>query len=83
MSAEDDYAVKSHKKKFFARTNGSSGRGTPESGFADSDGIWRRGAAKKVVTYDEAQADYGLESEDEEVYYGEAGAEGKQEPRPG
>lgn len=31
--------------------------------------MWRRGAAKKVVTYDEAQADYGLESEEDEVYY--------------
>jgi hypothetical protein len=26
---------------------------------------WRRDAAKKIVTYDEAQVDYGLESADE------------------
>ncbi|ORX35357.1 putative transcription regulator [Kockovaella imperatae] len=76
MSAEDDYAAKSHKRKFFSKTNGSSGRETPDSSFADAD-PWRRGAARKVVTYDEAKADYGLESEDEEVYYAEA--EGQQE----
>jgi chromodomain-helicase-DNA-binding protein 1 len=64
----DDYALKAHKKKNFAP---SATRDTPDAGFADSDSAWRRGAAKKVVTYDEAQADYGLESEDEEMYYQE------------
>ena len=34
----------------------------------DSDGAWRRGAARKVVTYDEAQADYGLGSDDDVNY---------------
>jgi len=65
-SSDDDYAAKSHKKK--VKKTGSA-RDTPESGYADAMGVWRRGAAKKVVTYDEAQADYGLESEDDEVYY--------------
>ena len=75
ISADEDYAVKSHKKKFFAKANGgNSGRDTPDSGFIESDMGWRRGAAKKVVTYDEAQADYGLDS-DEDVEYnqGEGG----------
>jgi hypothetical protein len=66
-SSDDDYAARSHKKKVTKKTAGA--RDTPDSGFADSMGVWRRGAAKKVVTYDEAQADYGLESEEDEVYY--------------
>lgn len=70
-SSDEDYAAKSHKKK--AYHNGA--RDTPDSGFADAQGVWRRGAAKKVVTYDEAQADYGLESEDEEMYSVSAAAE--------
>lgn len=66
-SSDDDYAARSHKKKALKKY--ASARDTPDSGFADSMGVWRRGAAKKVVTYDEAQADYGLESEDDEIYY--------------
>ena len=69
-SSDEDYAKKSHKKKAFRKPETGSARGTPESGFADSMGVWRRGAAKKVVTYDEAQADYGLESEDDAMPYG-------------
>lgn len=45
-SEEDDYAVKSHKRKVLSKA-------TPES--VDSGGSWRRGAAKKVVTYDETR----------------------------
>lgn len=60
---DKDYADKSHKKKFFSK-NGGPLRATPDIGFVDPDGI-KRGAAKKVVTYDEAQADYGLESDDD------------------
>lgn len=70
-SSDEDYAAKSHKKKSYH----TSARDTPDSGFADAQGVWRRGAAKKVVTYDEAQADYGLESEDEEMYSVSGGAE--------
>ena len=69
-SSDEDYAAKSHKKKFFSKIVGSS-RATPDTGYPDSDGAWRRSAAKKVVTYDEAQADYGLENEDDGVYYPE------------
>jgi chromodomain-helicase-DNA-binding protein 1 len=66
QSSDDDYGAKSHKKKKPARN--SSGNATPD--FGDPDAAWRRGAAKKVVTYDEAQVDYGLESaEEEEEYY--------------
>lgn len=65
-SSDDDYGAKSHKKKKPAR---NSAHGTPDP-YGDSDAAWRRGAAKKVVTYDEAQVDYGLESaEEEEEYY--------------
>jgi chromodomain-helicase-DNA-binding protein 1 len=62
-SSDDDYGAKSHKKKKSAR---NSAQATPESGLADQDAGWRRGAAKKVVTYDEAEVDYGLESAEEE-----------------
>ena len=62
-SSDDDYGAKSHKKKKSAR---NSAQATPESGLADQDAAWRRGAAKKVVTYDEAEVDYGLESAEEE-----------------
>lgn len=62
-SSDDDYGTKSHKKKKSAR---NSAQATPESGLADPDAAWRRGAAKKVVTYDEAEVDYGLESAEEE-----------------
>lgn len=55
---DGDYAVKSHKRKVF------SVRDTPES--FDSDAAWRRGAAKKVVSYNEAAVDYGLDSASEE-----------------
>jgi chromodomain-helicase-DNA-binding protein 1 len=66
-SSDDDYGAKSHKKKKSARN--SSAQATPDP-YGDSDAAWRRGAAKKVVTYDEAQVDYGLESaEEEEEYY--------------
>lgn len=70
-SSDEDYASKSHKKKSIQY----SARDTPDSGFADAQDVWRRGAAKKVVTYDEAQANYGLESEDEEMYSVSGGAE--------
>lgn len=69
-SSDEDYGSKSHKKKSYGR-NGNSGHGTPD-GMADADAAWRRGAAKKVVTYDEAQVDYGLESEEEEDAYYQA-----------
>ena len=66
-SSDEDYGSKSHKKKFHARNSGS-GRATPDIAH-DADAAWRRGAAKKVVTYDEAQVDYGLESDvDDEAY---------------
>ncbi|WVQ84586.1 hypothetical protein IAT38_006740 [Cryptococcus sp. DSM 104549] len=64
-SSDEDYGTKSHKKKFFAKGNGSTARGTPDTAFSDADNAWRRGAAKKVVTYNEADVDYGLASEDE------------------
>ncbi|CAD6582432.1 MAG: hypothetical protein TREMPRED_003281 [Tremellales sp. Tagirdzhanova-0007] len=67
VSSDADYAAKSHKKKFFSK-NGSGARATPDAGYVDSDGAWRRGAARKVVTYDEAQADYGLGSDDDVNY---------------
>ena len=62
-SSDEDYAAKSHKKKFFPRTGRETSRNTPD---VDSDGAaWKRGAARKVITYDEAQVDYGLQSEEE------------------
>lgn len=70
-SSDEDYATKSHKKKFFERSGGNSrGTSTPDTAF-DSDGAsWRRGAARKVVTYNEASVDYGLDSEgDDDVMY--------------
>lgn len=70
-SSDEDYARKSHKKKFFERSGGNSrGTSTPDTAF-DSDGAsWRRGAARKVVTYNEASVDYGLDSEgDDDVMY--------------
>lgn len=69
-SSDEDYGSKSHKKKFHARNSGS-GRATPEFSH-DSDAAWKRGAAKKVVTYDEAQVDYGLESEGDDEAYAQA-----------
>lgn len=69
-SSDEDYGSKVHKKKFHAR-NGGSGRATPDISH-DSDAAWRRGAAKKVVTYDEAQVDYGLESEGDDDAYAKA-----------
>ena len=69
-SSDEDYAAKSHKKKFFSK-NGGTSRATPDTGYVDSEGAWRRGAAKKVITYDEAQADYGLESDEDVIYYPE------------
>ena len=77
FSSDEDYAAKAHKKKFFSKATGTAStsmRATPESGFADSEGVWKRGAARKVVTYDEAQADYGLESDEDDVYYQEGEA---------
>ena len=64
VSSDADYAAKSHKKKFFLK-NGGGARAIPDAGYVDSDGAWRRGAARKVVTYDEAQADYGLDSDED------------------
>lgn len=52
MSSDEDYAARSHKRKVYSTPDT-----VPEA--------WRRGAVKKIVTYDEAQVDYGLESEDE------------------
>ncbi|KAK6909295.1 hypothetical protein I203_103312 [Kwoniella mangroviensis CBS 8507] len=85
ISSDEDYGTKSHKKKFFSKSgastaNGGGGRtttGTPDTPYSEADGAWRRGAAKKVVTYNEADVDYGLEeSEDEQgEYYGAAGVE--------
>ena len=69
-SSDEDYASRAHKKKAFSLAKGGSGAGTPMS---DADAAWRRGAAKKVVTYDEAQVDYGLESEEDDVIYYEEG----------
>ncbi|WWC72124.1 uncharacterized protein I206_106084 [Kwoniella pini CBS 10737] len=72
VASDEDYGTKSHKKKFFAKSaNGRSGS-TPDTPYSDGDGAWRRGAAKKVVTYNEADVDYGLEeSEDDDAgeYY--------------
>ncbi|WRT70120.1 uncharacterized protein IL334_007114 [Kwoniella shivajii] len=69
-SSDEDYGSKSHKKKFFSKSNGgSNNRATPETPYSEGDGAWRRGAAKKVVTYNEADVDYGLESEDDQGEY--------------
>ncbi|OCF38014.1 chromodomain-helicase-DNA-binding protein 1 [Kwoniella heveanensis BCC8398] len=76
VSSDEDYGAKSHKKKFFSKSNGGTNRGTPDTPYSEGDGAWRRGAAKKVVTYNEADVDYGLESADEEeVYYAEEAGE--------
>ncbi|KGB76774.2 chromodomain-helicase-DNA-binding protein 1 [Cryptococcus deuterogattii R265] len=80
-SSDEDYGTKSHKKKYFSKT-GVSRRATPGTPYSD-DNAFRRGAAKKVVTYNEADVDYGLESEDEAVdtgYYYTAGAPAEAEP---
>lgn len=72
VSSDEDYAAKSHKKKFFQRSGANSrGTATPDTSFGDSDAAsWRRGAARKVVTYNEASVDYGLDSEgDDDVAY--------------
>ncbi|WWD19741.1 hypothetical protein CI109_104205 [Kwoniella shandongensis] len=81
VSSDEDYGSKSHKKKFFSKGNGTTGRATPDTPYSESDGAWRRGAAKKVVTYNEADVDYGLESEEEEAaaYYA-TGDGGEGEP---
>jgi hypothetical protein len=68
VSEDEDYAARSHRKKFYIPANM---RDTPDSGFADSDGAIRRGAAKKVTTYNEAEADYGLDSEEDVIYQDE------------
>ncbi|KAK8853315.1 hypothetical protein IAR55_004019 [Kwoniella newhampshirensis] len=77
VSSDEDYGSKSHKKKFFSKSNGATSRATPDTPYSESDGAWRRGAAKKVVTYNEADVDYGLESEEEEAaaYYAADGGE--------
>jgi hypothetical protein len=72
-SSDEDYAHRAHKKKSHIK---ASFRDTPDSGFADSDTAWRRGAAKKVTTYNEAEADYGLDSEEDAIYDDEDGAGG-------
>jgi chromodomain-helicase-DNA-binding protein 1 len=72
VSSDEDYAAKSHKKKFFQRSGANSrGTATPDTSFGDSDApSWRRGAARKIVTYNEASVDYGLDSEgDDDVMY--------------
>lgn len=73
-SSDEDYAAKSHKKKFFQRSGAHSrGTATPDTSFGDSDAAssWRRGAARKVVTYNEANVDYGLDSDgDDDMFYG-------------
>lgn len=55
-SSDEDYASKHHKRKVTS-ANGS----TPQSD------AWRRGAAKKIVSYDEANVDYGLEESGDEA----------------
>ncbi|KAL7419150.1 ATP-dependent DNA helicase Hrp3 [Cryptotrichosporon argae] len=68
-SDDGDYAKKSHKKKSFgqAKVKASAGRNAYTPDTADSDAAaWRRGAAKKIVTYNEASVDYGLDSDDED-----------------
>ncbi|WWC91832.1 uncharacterized protein L201_006779 [Kwoniella dendrophila CBS 6074] len=75
VSSDEDYGAKTHKKKFFSKSGtGTNGRATatPDTPYSEADGAWRRGAAKKVVTYNEADIDYGLEysDEDEGEYYG-------------
>ncbi|ORY35802.1 putative Chromodomain helicase [Naematelia encephala] len=72
VSSDEDYARKAHKKKLPTK-NGGSLRNTPDA-FNDSDGAWRRGAAKKVRTYNEAQVDYGFDSGEDEAYFAEGGA---------
>ena len=69
LSSDEDYAVKAHKKKAYVAP---TGRSTPDT--FDSD--WRRGAAKKVVNYNEAEVDYGLGSEPEIEATGSAGPGG-------
>lgn len=74
ISSDEDYAAKSHKKKFFQRSGAHSrGTATPDTSFGASDdgSSWRRGAARKVVTYNEANVDYGLDSDgDDDMFYG-------------
>ncbi|WVQ77477.1 hypothetical protein IAR50_007163 [Cryptococcus sp. DSM 104548] len=69
-SSDEDYGSKAHKKKNFA---GKVKRDASNTPYSESD-AWRRGAAKKIVTYNEADVDYGLESEDEAAaaYYSAA-----------
>lgn len=62
-SSDEDYGTKAHKKKYFSKT-GVSRKATPGTPYSE-DNAFRRGAAKRVVTYNEADVDYGLESEDE------------------
>ncbi|GMK59395.1 hypothetical protein CspeluHIS016_0800010, partial [Cutaneotrichosporon spelunceum] len=73
-SSDEDYAAKSHKKKFFQRSGAHSrGTATPDTSFGASDdgSSWRRGAARKVVTYNEANVDYGLDSDgDDDMFDG-------------
>lgn len=54
-SSDEDYASKHHKRKVTASSS------TPQSD------AWRRGAAKKIVSYDEANVDYGLEESGDEA----------------
>jgi chromodomain-helicase-DNA-binding protein 1 len=69
VSEDEDYAARSHRKKFYIPANM---RDTPDSGFADSDGAIRRGAAKKVTTYNEAEADYVIYQDEGEGGGGES-----------
>jgi chromodomain-helicase-DNA-binding protein 1 len=71
-SSDEDYGTKSHKKKVPATARKAHSGQTSPDGLNDADAAWRRGAAKKVVTYDEAQVDYGLASEEEEDAYYQA-----------
>ncbi|KAI9634188.1 putative Chromodomain helicase [Dioszegia hungarica] len=48
-SDDEEYAVKSHRRKVFVK-----------AGSLESGGSWRRGATKKVVTYDETQGNEDL-----------------------
>jgi len=69
-SADGDYASKSHRKKTFV----SNARGTSTPTGFDSDGTLRRDAAKKVRSYNETEVDYGLDSEDDVMYYPQGSA---------
>ncbi|WVN87533.1 uncharacterized protein L203_102716 [Cryptococcus depauperatus CBS 7841] len=63
-SSDEDYGTKSNRKKSSSKSGTTGPRTASGTPYSESD-AFRRGAAKKVVTYNEANVDYGLESEDE------------------